>query len=121
MTPVGEANDPFEADDMPVVKLVSPEKFGIILKGPQEPAQLPQRTAVAIQPGADAGPGIGGRFQNLERCRNTRLSRVAGGTEPYDASAVKTFLERTSFCRPAETFDFRAHDGLLSGMRGGAP
>ena len=112
--PVGQTDDPFETHHPPVVQLVGGKKLRIVVEVMQKPAELPERPVMAIKPGADITARKGGRIENQERRRQTRVRGVAGGPEVDHAGPVQAFDQRVSIRCLTEALDFGAHEGLLS-------
>ena len=103
--PVSQTDDPFQAHHPPVVQLLGRQEFGVVTEIAQEPAQLPERPLVAVEPGADVAAGIGGGLQNQEGRRPAGLRGVAGGLEADHAGSIHAFDQRISFARLAEALD----------------
>src|SRR5712692_5175928 len=53
---VGNANDPTEMEEGPLIDLVLAQEVGVVTKISEKPVELPQRPFCAIQPACEGAP-----------------------------------------------------------------
>src|ERR1017187_1160271 len=82
-----------EADDRPLLHLVSIQPFRVIAKVAQKPAQFPQSFFRAIQSARNDLAGGCARFENRQPEKVKRLARVPAVLELVDPHQVNPIRE----------------------------